>query len=30
LLAAAALGGFTLVVTLVLTLVLKPDSATGR
>ena len=30
LLAAAALGGFTLVVTLVLALVLKPDSATGR
>lgn len=30
LLAAAALGGFTLLVTLVLALALKPDSATGR
>lgn len=30
LLAAAALGGFTVVVTLVLALVLKPDSVTGR
>lgn len=30
LLAAATLIGFTLVVTLVLALVLKPDSATGR
>jgi hypothetical protein len=30
LLAAAVLAGFTLLVTLVLTLVLKPDTATGR
>jgi hypothetical protein len=30
LIAAAALGGITLVVTLVLALVLKPDSAKGR
>lgn len=30
LLAAAVLTGFTLLVTLVLTLVLKPDTATGR
>lgn len=30
LLAAAALGGFTLLATLVLTLVLKPDVVTGR
>ena len=30
LLAAAVLAGFTLLVTLVLSLVLKPDSATGR